>query len=255
MSRSKRALAFGSMLASAGFAAAAPALAHINLLEPAPRVPGVPDSTLSRGPCGQRENARLEAGVHVFRPGESIDVVWEVYVQHVSYFRIAFDADGDDSFSARRSLPRDPAADDPTALPAGDGEIIFDYIEDRTGDIERVEQRVALPDVECERCTLQVIQFTYGLPIDDATYHQCADLVLDDGDGIFEAPASGDGPSLGAGDPDDADGAGCSLAAANAHGASAHGAWLAALVGSLALALAARRSRREVQGAGSASIH
>ena len=46
--------------------------------------------------------------------------------------------------------------------PFSDGEIIFEYIEDRTGDIDRVEQRVTLPDVECERCTLQVIQFTYG---------------------------------------------------------------------------------------------
>jgi hypothetical protein len=231
----------------------APALAHIDLLEPAPRAPGQPDTTLSRGPCGQRQNGRLDDEVHVFRPGESIDVVWEVYVQHVSYFRLALDADGDDSFSARRSMPSDPVADDPTLLPPGEGEIILDYIEDRTGDIDRVERRVTLPDVECERCTLQLIQFTYGLPIDEATYHQCADLVLDDGDGVFEtgsgASAARATPSLGAGDPDDVDaGSSCSLA----RGATARGESLGWLVG--ALAWAARRACRSTRRARCRSV-
>jgi len=248
MPRFQRALALASMLGGAPLVAA-PAHAHINMLEPAPRAPGRPDTQLSRGPCGQRANARREDGVRVFRPGQSIELEWEVYVQHVSYFRIAFDADGDDSFSARPSMPRDPAADDPTLLPAGDGELILDYIQDRTGDIDRVERRVTLPDVECERCTLQLIQFTYGLPIADATYHQCVDLVLD-----ASAPGGDDEPEgSAAGDPDAAgDGAGCSLTRdAGLGGAGLAPAWLLPLVGGLGFAR--RRARRRAQG--SETIH
>ena len=182
--------------AAAALAVASPALAHIDLVSPPPRVPGRPDSTLSRGPCGQRNNARVEGAVSVFRPGQTIDVVWNVYVQHVSYFRIAFDREGDDSFSVRRSMPADPESDDPTTLPAGEGELILGYVQDRTADVERVEQRVTLPDEACARCTLQVTQFTYGLPIDDAVYHQCADIVLDaDAPGGEGAPAAGTGTS------------------------------------------------------------
>ncbi|HWO08253.1 MAG TPA: SCE4755 family polysaccharide monooxygenase-like protein [Polyangiaceae bacterium] len=157
---------------------AAPSRAHIDLRAPTPRVRGVPDTQLSLGPCGQRDNARNPERVTRFEPGQTIDVEWDVYVQHVSYFRLAFDLDGDDSFSDRQSLPDDPATDDPTALPAGPGEHILGYLEDPTGDIDHVERRVTLPDEECERCTLQLIQFTYGLPLGDATYYQCADLVL-----------------------------------------------------------------------------
>ena len=250
MPRFQRALALASMLGGVPLVAA-PASAHINLLEPAPRAPGRPDTQLSRGPCGQRANARREDGVRVFRPGQSIELEWEVYVQHVSYFRIAFDADGDDSFSARPSMPRDPAADDPTLLPAGDGELILDYIQDRTGDIDRVERRVTLPDVECERCTLQLIQFTYGLPIADATYHQCVDLVLD-----ASAPGGDDEEGSAASDPLAADdGAGCSLRRdAGLGGARSHTAWLLLpLVGGLGLAR--RRARRCAQGAGRDTIH
>lgn len=226
MSRFLRALVLGAG-ALAGVFTSPCARAHIDLLEPPARVPGSPDSTLVLGPCGQRQNARLEDRVSVFRPGQSIDMVWDVYVQHVSYFRIAFDPEGDDSFSTRPSAPSDAATDDPTQLAAGDGEIILDYILDREGDVDRVERRVTLPDLECDRCTLQLTQLTYGLPLDEAFYYQCADLVLDAGDG------ESDGSALGAGDPDAAsDGAGCSLAAGRAisrGGDSGRWLWLAPL--------------------------
>lgn len=244
-----------------------PARAHINLLEPAPRAPGRPDTQLSLGPCGQRENERREDGVTVLRPGQSLDLTWEVYVQHASYFRIAFDADGDDSFSARPTMPPDPAADDPTTLPPGEGELILDYILDPTGSIDRVERRVTLPDVECERCTLQVIQFTYGLPIARATYHQCVDLVLDASAPVID-PGSTDPGSIdsGSGDREGDDGqgpaldsegsadtaSGCSLSrsaapgGAGSRGALPRGATLLACAA--ALALARRRTRRRHGG-------
>jgi hypothetical protein len=157
---------------------AAPCLAHIDLEAPPPRAAGRPDSNLGERPCGQRQNARRQDLLSEFRPGEVIDVLVDVYVQHPSYFRFAFDVDGDDSFSVRASLPRDPASDDPTTLAAGEGELILGYVEDPTGDVERIEQRLTLPNVQCDNCTLQLTQFIYGLPLADATYHQCADIVL-----------------------------------------------------------------------------
>jgi hypothetical protein len=241
-----RALALGSLLAGAAFASP-PARAHINLLEPAARVPGRPDSMLLLGPCGQRQNERGEERVSVFRAGQTIDMVWEVYVQHASYFRIAFDPEGDDSFSTRPSSPSDAAADDPTRLEPGEGELILDYILDRAGAVERVERRVTLPDVECDRCTLQLTQFTYGLPLDDAIYYQCADLVLEAGD-----PSSAAGDAEGPGD-----GPGCAITPA--HSARSAGStarwlsWLALLAG--ALAFAARRGPGKAQSAGRDSIH
>jgi hypothetical protein len=252
MSRFLRALALGTLL-TCGVLESTPARAHINLLEPVARVPGFPDSTLSSGPCGQRQNERLEDRVNVLRPGQSIDMVWEVYVRHASYFRVSFDADGDDSFSTRASAPSNASTDDPTELPAGDGEIILDYVMDRGGNVDRVERRVTLPEVECDRCTLQLTQFTYGLPLDDAIYYQCADLVLDDGDGVveddFDTSAGGAG----------GESSGCSLAAgAAARGEARRWGWLAPLAASLALGSlrSRRRARREkAQGAGRDSIH
>jgi hypothetical protein len=200
---------FAGILAAASCATwliAAPCLAHIDLESPTPRAPGKPDSNLGERPCGQRRNARTADKLNEFRPGESIDVLVDVYVQHPSYFRFAFDQDGDDSFSARPSAPSDPMSDDPTTLPAGEGEQILAYVLDPTGDLERIEQALTLPNVQCDNCTLQLTQFIYGLPLADATYYQCADIVL-------AGPLAS--PELGAGGAEargvDGEGGGCSL--------------------------------------------
>jgi hypothetical protein len=156
----------------------APSAAHIDLLSPPPRAGGRPDSNLEERPCGQRVNARTADELSSFRPGESIVVVWDVYVQHPSYFRLAFDLTGDDSFSERSSLPADPDLDRPGELPPAPGELILGYVEDPDGQREHVEQLVTLPAQPCNDCTLQLTQFVYGLPLRDATYYQCADIVL-----------------------------------------------------------------------------
>lgn len=218
---------------------AAPSHAHINLRSPAPRVPGIPDSTLSLAPCGQRDSARIPERATTFEPGQRIEVIWDVYVRHPSYFRIAFDLEGEDSFSARRSMPDDPATDDLGQLTPGEGEFILDYIPDPNGNLDRVERTVTLPDRECERCTLQVIQFTYGLPIDKATYHQCADIVL-----RRSGPVLPDAGTLGPGEPRaDAgrDATGCTLAPVRPPALG----WAA--FGALGVAALARRSARRRQ--------
>jgi hypothetical protein len=175
-----RHVATGFSVALCGsLALGAPSAAHIDLLSPPPRVGGAPDSNLDESPCGQRVNARTGDKLSVFRPGQSIVVAWDVYVQHPSYFRLAFDVTGDDSFSERSSLPADPELDQPSQLPPGPGELILAYVEDPDGQRDYVEQRVTLPAQPCSDCTLQLTQFVYDLPLRDATYYQCADIVLE----------------------------------------------------------------------------
>lgn len=168
-----------SAAACGGLLVSATSLAHIDLLSPPPRQGGFPSANLDEAPCGQRTPGRVSDQVSVFRPGETINVAWDVYVQHPSYFRLSFDSDGDDSFSSRTSAPSDPARDDPTALLPGEGELILDYVMDRGGDLEHVEWPVTLPREPCDNCTLQLIQLSYNLPLDEATYYQCADLTLE----------------------------------------------------------------------------
>jgi hypothetical protein len=189
--------------------------AHINLLSPAARQPGRPEGMLRIGPCAQRQNARVPDTATVFRPGEAIDVSVEVYVQHPSYFRIAFDLDGDDSFSAPSSIPEDPATD-PTTLPVADGELVLGYVHDRTGDVDHIEQRVTLPNEPCDDCTLQVTQVTYGLPAREGVYYQCADITLAGEPLLADAPED-DGAAPLTSDPEGS--SGCSLPAGRSRGA------------------------------------
>lgn len=187
--------------ACCGVLVSSTSLAHIDLLSPPPRQGGSPDSNLDEGPCGQRNPGRVSERVSVFRPGETITVAWDVYVQHSSYFRLSFDLDGDDSFSQRSSAPVDPARDEPTQLLPGEGELILDYVMDRPGELEHVELSVTLPTEPCDNCTLQLTQFTYNLPLEEATYYQCADLTLEgepvEGVAVTADPLSRPSPSAG----------------------------------------------------------
>jgi hypothetical protein len=165
-------------------------VAHIDLLSPAPRAGGRPGSNLDSPPCGQRSTARVAEHVSSFRPGQTITVSWDAYVQHPSYFRLAFDLEGDDSFSERSSAPADPDRDDPTELLPGEGELILDYVVDHAGELEHVEHPVTLPRAACANCTLQLTQFIYNVPVADAVYYQCVDVVLE-GDPVEPAPVAG----------------------------------------------------------------
>ncbi len=177
------ALCCGSLSSSAS-------LAHIDLLSPQPRASGRPGSNLDTGPCGQRSPVRVADKVSAFRPGETITVTWDAYVQHPSYFRLAFDLEGDDSFSERSSAPADPARDDPTELLPGEEELILDYVVDHAGELEHVEHPITLPREACVNCTLQLTQFIYDVPLRDAVYYQCVDMVLE-GDPVEPAPVEG----------------------------------------------------------------
>ena len=136
--------------------------AHIQLDSPPQQTP-----SQKQGPCGDGGGLRGE-DVSEFAPGENITVVWRETINHPSHYRISFDPDGDDDFR------------DPTGFMdfTGNPTVLVDAIADPGGELR---QEVQLPDVECESCTLQVIQVMYDKPpFGDGNdiYYQCADLVL-----------------------------------------------------------------------------
>jgi len=159
-----------------GLAFASPAAAHLALESPPSRYGA---DVLKEGPCGVAGGGR-SGTVTELEPGARIEVVWDEYVDHPGHFRISFDADGDDDFV-------DPACLSGCDTPFPEIEVyanetvLLDGIAD-TPQGGRGRAAVTLPDLECERCTLQVIQVMYdkppyGVPGNDI-YYQCADLIL-----------------------------------------------------------------------------
>lgn len=190
--------------------------AHITLTSPSPRT-----SSQKVGPCGSGDSVRGPA--QTYQPGETITVEWDETVDHVGHYRIAFDTDGNDDFP----LPNNPDDDFPS--------ILVDQIEDRSGG-GLYSQEVTLPDMECDNCTLQLIQvMTTSVPY-NSFYFQCADITLSNG-----APGS---PDAGGGGDGDGDGGsteptsgGCSSSGGTT-GASA------LLLAGLGLGLVLRRRQR-----------
>lgn len=172
------------------FGSARIARAHTSLTYPPPRT----DSN-KIPPCGAEGSSRT-ATVTEFRPGETITVTWDEYVDHPGHYRIAFDSDGNDDFP----MPNNPDDDFPSVL--------VDQIPDRQGG-GLYEQQVTLPDVECDNCTLQLIQImTTQVPY-NSFYFQCADITLS-----ANAPPSPDGGP--GGDRPDS-GGGCAAAGGGSH--------------------------------------
>ena len=130
--------------------------------------------SIETGPCGRYQSERGDI-IHVFEAGETIQLEWNEFVAHPGYFRISFDEDGDDSFV-------DPAAyyDFHT-----NESVLVDNLfphEEKDPFGFTYEYELTLPDVECEDCTLQLIQVMtdkapYTSPGDDI-YYNCLDVRL-----------------------------------------------------------------------------
>lgn len=194
----------GAMLWPAG-----PARAHIDLDWPVDR--GCSDQKV--GPCGSGCDARSN-NVTVLPPGATITVQWTETVPHPGHYRIAFDDDGIDDFEDPTGY--DDIQTDP-ALP-----VLLDGIEDREG-TGPYQAQVTLPDVECERCTLQLIQVMTDKPPWDTNdvYYRCADLALRSGAPLpVDAGPIAGGVDAGPGSGADPPGGGCHSAGGGSLGAS-----------------------------------
>jgi len=157
-------------------AMASPAVAHVGLIYPPSRYgPNV----LKQGPCGVTGGTR-STNVTVLEPGASIYVQWDEYINHPGHFRISFDMDGDGDFVDPVCLSG-CSSRTPTFKFYPNATVLADDIPDTIyGGVSGAQ--ITLPDLECDRCTLQLIQVMYDkppytLPGDDI-YYQCADLIL-----------------------------------------------------------------------------
>lgn len=195
-----------------------PAHAHISLERGVPPTSSrLGDQALKEAPCGTAGSTR-GTNIYTYAPGQTITLSLLEYIPHPSYFRIAFDNDGDDGFQDPASIkPIDPTRKCPDGL-AGDhcGDSDFyntpavlpnmDNLDPHLADYSKAPPvhtwQVTLPNVECSNCTLQVIQVmeddaahgaydpTPGVGVPDI-YHQCVDLVLKAGAGGDAGPGSG----------------------------------------------------------------
>ncbi|MFO0676130.1 MAG: SCE4755 family polysaccharide monooxygenase-like protein [Polyangiaceae bacterium] len=195
-------------VAFAAWAIPAPAAAHVHLTSPESRhaqnATGDPQKS---GPCGEGGSTDVRGtNVVTYKPGQTIDVVWEETITHPGHFRILFDKDGQD-------FPNPTSATD---YDAGGAEMtLADNIpKDPSG---KYKKTVTLPNVECSNCTLQLMQimtdkppFTSDSASNDFYYH-CVDVVLtngtiDAGAGTVDAGAAKDaGATKDAGDDEDDD--------------------------------------------------
>jgi hypothetical protein len=174
------ALAVGSVCSSAA--------AHIELQSPMNRYSDIKEGDNKSCPCGsgtanrscakpdeRSDPDRSPDRATTFAPGDEITVRFDEYVGHAGRFRIAFDPDGADLADFNEHILLDEP--DPTGNMGNMGQAsIWQF-------------QVTLPDMECDNCTLQLIQVMDNNqtdPVPDpmlrgGTYFQCADLVLADG--------------------------------------------------------------------------
>jgi len=170
-----RSLPLAILLIAAG---ATPAFAHIALTFPQPRT-----TALKSGPCGDGSSPRGR-NVSTSEPGATITVTWDETVPHEGHYRIAFDDSGQD-FAV------------PKIVDTANGRtVLADGIPDPASSQTKFQQVVKLPDIECDNCTLQLIQVMSTAASNwpsSSMYFQCADLVLRRGAGNTQPGGGGGG--------------------------------------------------------------
>ena len=187
-------LSTGLLLASAPVASA-----HVAL-----RAPLVRDDAMKDGPCGAVASVRGPTTCS-FQPGSTITIAFDETVEHEGHFRVAFDDDGQDFIN-----PTTPADTDPTVLINSVADKVTTSAADWGYTVD-----VTFPNIECDNCTLQVIQVmsTAATYAEGDLYYQCADIVLSNAapatpDPACVAPPPGEDPPDGGGGGGGGDGDG-----------------------------------------------
>jgi len=239
------------VLASASLVAQ-PALAHIDLDEAGTHMSrsGGGFTSIKTAPCGLPGSTRNEANVYTYKPGSTITIKLGEYIPHPGYFRISFDDDGDDDFVNPASVTGESGDcnGDPLCGPGmedycSNDTVLLDNLNRHVTTEEPYSWTVTLPNVECDNCTLQVIQVMEDFnlhpqdyPADDI-YYQCIELVLSNEatnesdtpmpiDGVdckADAPMGGAGGTGGSGGMSATGGMGGMMASGGAGGMSATG--------------------------------
>ncbi|MFT6395324.1 MAG: hypothetical protein ACJAYU_000066, partial [Bradymonadia bacterium] len=152
------------------FGFAAPASAHMIISSHETR-DGADE--IKDGPCGLDGSTRGDV-THTFEAGSTIQLEWDEFVAHPGYYRIAFDADGQDDFV-------DPA--DYNDLYTNDSVLVDDLFPHERNEVDGTwVYELELPNTPCTNCTLQLVQMMTDKPPyvvgTNDLYFNCLDLVL-----------------------------------------------------------------------------
>jgi uncharacterized protein (TIGR03382 family) len=178
------------------------AQAHIKLLKPQPMYTengrGDPQNS---GPCGG-VGTRSDV-VSEFHPGEKIKVEWQETMAHPGHYRIALAKTASDLKDPDVPLDgncnyQDGAYDDKALVYPVLADHLFprDQAAVSAPDAQRMfSQEVTLPNMTCDKCVLQVIQFmTVHAP--PCSYYHCAEVSIV-GDVVAEAGGAGGSTGVG----------------------------------------------------------
>ncbi|MEY4581741.1 MAG: hypothetical protein RL701_6444 [Pseudomonadota bacterium] len=204
--------------------AASAASAHINMLSPLVANNNAGDEKAT--PCDGARGSE----VFTFEPGAFITLGVSEEVKHDSYFRIAFDDDGQDFAEPETIDPINPnrvseggsgtaSKDNPKCLddakdkcgkadfcraPNKGAVVLYDNIDPHLNkdSLGKYTWTIQLPNVECANCTLQVLQvmediaFGFHGPFDGSAdiYHRCLPIQLKKGAGAA-GPGNAAGPA------------------------------------------------------------
>ena len=160
------------MLGAIGFVAlvGTTAQAHVALVFPVAR-PGNPGSAYGE-PCGFDTDPGRTTSTPLL-PGSTVEVRWAETINHPGHFRISFDDNGQDNF-----VDPDSYTDFYT-----DPSVLLDNIPDVAG-VTQHSATIVLPMIECDNCTLQLMQVRtddppfINLPGSIDMHRLCADLTL-----------------------------------------------------------------------------
>ena len=186
-----------ALCAAAALAVAGPASAHFILMAPdawiETNVLGDPQKA---APCGTSDiTAGVPTGkVTEMKGGEMLHFKVKETIFHPGFYRIAL------SVLDRAELPKDPVAvtkDSPRGPISVSGAIdpnpkppllvdgLFVHAapipKQADGSVTFLETDVKLPNINCDKCTIQILQFmeNHGLNKEgEFTYHHCADLKI-----------------------------------------------------------------------------
>jgi hypothetical protein len=178
--------------ASVALLVAAPASAHFILLAPDAWVEvNVLGDPQKAAPCGTSDITKgtPTGKVTAMTGGDMLHIKIKETIYHPGYYRVAL------SVLDRSELPADPVAEtresprgpisvsgkiDPAPKPPVLADGLFEH-RARPEPGSFFETDIKLPNINCEKCTVQVLQFMeeHGLNREgDFSYHHCADLKI-----------------------------------------------------------------------------
>ena len=177
----------GSLL----FALAPRAVAHFKLLEPTPWIEeGANGDPQWLPPCGgtSADPGKPTGAITRVQGGEKLHIRIREMAFHPGFYRVAL------AVNSRSELPPDPEA---IIAPGSNGvprsvaakvvyppqaPVLADGLFQHTAPFDKDQEAdVVIPNINCSKCTLQVIEFMAAHPRNkegDFTYHHCANLQI-----------------------------------------------------------------------------